>query len=110
MRNIIPQPFSAPPWAAGHLSDDTHSCNCPYILNDQWMSGIATVSVDNGKRIVDGGNDAPPLEEAKANQRLISVAPKLYELLWEVNYVGYALDDNLQKEIDEVLSYVAENK
>lgn len=52
------------------------------------MGGIAEVFVDNGKWVGKGGNDAPPLEEAKANQRLISVLPKMYVFLVELEKMG----------------------
>lgn len=59
-------------WGAGHLSADDHSCNCPYIFDSGCMGGIATVHVDNGLSISEGGNDGPPLEYAKAIQRHIA--------------------------------------
>jgi hypothetical protein len=64
------------PWHTGHLCNDSHSCNCPYIFDEQsYMGGIAEVYVDNGiASIADGANDCPPLEEAKANQRFIALA------------------------------------
>ena len=79
---------SSGPWYTGHLCRDDHSCNCPYIFNEEYMGGIAEVYVNNGKKIGDGGNDAPPLEEAKANQRLISAAPKMYAFLVELEKMG----------------------
>ncbi|MPR62730.1 hypothetical protein D7027_13045 [Ochrobactrum intermedium] len=45
------------------------------------MGCIATVEVDNGRAVSDGGNDAPPLEEAVANMHLIAAAPDMYEAL-----------------------------
>lgn len=68
------------PWIAGHMTDPEHSCNCRSILAGGYAGSIATIDVDNGKRIVDGGNDSPPLEEAIANARLIAEAPALLEL------------------------------
>lgn len=66
------------PWYPGHLCDDTHSCNCASILSETGIFGaVASVHVNNGLSISDGGNDAPSEEEAKANQRLIAAAPDL---------------------------------
>lgn len=82
--DVVAQPakHSSGPWIAGHMADDTHSCNCRYILNGDYMGSIAVVSVDNGIDLIsEGGNDCPPLEEAKANARLIAAAPELLEAL-----------------------------
>lgn len=63
------------PWLAGHLCDDEHPCNCASILSDTGIMGaVATVHHDNGLPISEGGNDAPPLREAKANQKHIAEA------------------------------------
>ena len=75
------------------------------------MGGIATVEVDNGKSIIDGGNDAPPLEEAKANQRLISTAPTIHQLLErviteEVLANDLELKSELKNEIVKVLKFI----
>lgn len=45
------------------------------------MGSVAQITIDNGKRISDGGNDGPPLEEAKANGRLIAAAPDMLAAL-----------------------------
>jgi hypothetical protein len=60
------------PWHAGHLCRDDLECNCPYVLDEGHAGGIATVHVTNNLPISEGGNDAPSLEEAKANQRFIA--------------------------------------
>lgn len=54
-------------WSIPHLAMDDASCNCTSILSERYAGSIAKVSVDNGKTISDGGNDSPPLAEAKAN-------------------------------------------
>ncbi len=69
------------PWYAGHIADDTTDCNCASIVSEYCCGSIAYVTVDNGKSIGDGGNDGPPLEQAKANSFLIAEAPGLYEAL-----------------------------
>jgi len=74
--------FTAGPWHPPHLSDDTTTCNCRSIVEGGYAGGIASVHVHNGiGSIAAGGNDAPPLEEAKANGYLIAAAPELYEAL-----------------------------
>lgn len=70
------------PWYPPHLCDDTTTCNCRSIIDGGYAGGIASVHVHNGIALVsEGGNDAPPLNEAKANGRLIAAAPELYEAL-----------------------------
>lgn len=60
------------PWFEPHISDDNCKCNCRSIVNEGYCGSVATVSLDNGNRVGDGGNDSPPLEEAKANGRFIA--------------------------------------
>jgi hypothetical protein len=73
------------PWSVPHLSSDEAECNCPYILCEGLMGSVADVSVDNGLKVGEGGNDSPPLEEAKANGVFIAHArqdiPKLLRLV-----------------------------
>lgn len=70
------------PWYAGHLADDNHSCNCQSILAENGkMGGVGQVFVDNGKPVSEGGNDAPSLEEAKANLALIVHCVNNFEAL-----------------------------
>ena len=74
--------FTPGPWYPPHLSDDSTTCNCRSIVEGGYAGGIATVHVHNGiASIRDGGNEAPPLEEAKANGHLIAAAPELYDVL-----------------------------
>lgn len=63
------------------LSFGNSRCDCAYVLCDHYAGSICDISINNGKAICDGGNDAPPLEEAKANARLIAAAPTLLSLL-----------------------------
>lgn len=76
--------FTSGPWLPGHMVDDTSSCNCRYVLAESYCGAVCTVEIDNGLRVGDGGNDAPPLEEAKANAHLIAAAPELFYALVEV--------------------------
>ena len=47
--------------------------------------GIARIAVHNGiDSITEGGNDAPVVEQAKANARLIAMAPTTYEALMKL--------------------------
>jgi hypothetical protein len=64
------------PWHAGCLVKEG-PCNCPWITNGAYNGSICDVSIDNGKQISDGGNDAPPLEEAKGNMNFIVAARNL---------------------------------
>src|SRR5688572_20319903 len=73
------------PWVEPHLSRDDTPCNCAYVMAGGYAGSVCTVDKDNGLKIEDGGNDSPPLEEAKANGRLIAAArtalPELAGLL-----------------------------
>ena len=55
------------PWRKPHICDATHSCECRSILSERYAGSIAEITVDNGLLISEGGNDAPPREEAAAN-------------------------------------------
>ena len=70
-------------WSVPHLSDDSTTCNCSYVLNEGYCGYICEVGVDNGKKIADGGNDCPPLEEAKRNGIFIAHAKEDIEFLLE---------------------------
>src|SRR5690606_38077237 len=61
-----------PLWSPHFVRDD-HSCECRMILGEHGpMGGIAQIQVNNGLPVGEGGNDAPPLEEAKANAEHIA--------------------------------------
>ena len=62
------------PWYEPHLSDDSIGCNCGYVLDEAHCGSICEIDVDNGKPIGEGGNDAPCIEEAKANGKFIAHA------------------------------------
>lgn len=53
-------------WFTGHLCDDSHSCNCPYIFSEHQngMGAIATIGTTE--------EEVANIEEAKANQRSIA--------------------------------------
>lgn len=73
--------FTDGPWYPGHLGDETIKCECRSIVSETCMGGVAEVFVDNGLPISDGGNDAPPREEAIANMHLISTAPQMFDMI-----------------------------
>jgi hypothetical protein len=71
--------YSSSPWLGGHFIDPEHSCNCDGIVAfNGKMGSIATITIDNGKSISEGGNDGPSLEEAIANNNLIVKAPDMH--------------------------------
>ncbi len=76
--------FTPGPWYAPHFVDDTTTCNCRSVVCEFYAGAICTIHFDNGKAISDGGNDAPPLEEAKANAQAISALPDLIEALLDL--------------------------
>ena len=59
-------------WSTPHLADDSCECNCTSVLADGYSGSICIISLDNGQKIGEGGNDAPPLAEAKANGEFIA--------------------------------------
>jgi hypothetical protein len=58
-------------------------CDCRYVLCESVMGAVCTVHVADNKPISEGGNDDPPIDEAKANAHLIAAAPDLLEALSE---------------------------
>ncbi len=57
------------------------------MLSECYMGCVTTVAcmdVANNLPISEGGNDAPPLEEARANARLIARSPDMRALLVEM--------------------------
>ena len=86
--------YTKGPWHAPHFTLDEIDFNCGYIIaEDSRMGSIATVNFDNGKSIEEGGYDCPPLEEAKANARLIAAAPDLVEALRDLLVCPAILDE-----------------
>ena len=77
--------YSPGPWMPGHFVDNC-ACNCATILDEGHFGGICTIHIGNGKLVGEGGNDAPPLEEAKGNAHLIAASPDMFELLTRLEY------------------------
>lgn len=73
--------FTPGPWHPGHLGDPTTSCECSHIVSETCFGAICTVEVNNGLRVSEGGNDAPPLEEAIANMHAISAVPLMFHAI-----------------------------
>lgn len=80
------------PWSVPHFADDDVKCNCAYVLSEGYAGAVADVRIGNGRPIGDGGNDCPPLEEAKANAHLIAAAPEMFEALQEFRSSLYVND------------------
>ena len=72
------------PWSVPHMARDEVQCDCAYVLAEPYMGSICTISISDGKTIGEFGNDCPPLDEAKANARLIAAAPDLLDALQEM--------------------------
>jgi hypothetical protein len=71
------------PWHVGCLGGEG-TCQCRNVLDEGYAGGIATIHMSNGiASISEGGNDAPPRDEAIANMRLIAAAPDLLEVARE---------------------------
>ena len=83
------------------------------------FGGIADIHVFNGiDNITEGGNDCPPMEEAKANARLITKSPDMYHLLKKIGDeyndelpTGLLIQiDKLLARIDGTIEFREENK
>lgn len=97
-------------WQAGHLCDLDHPCDCPHIFCGQYMGGIGSVTVNNGKLISEGGNDAPDIDEARANLELIvklkQSAPQLIaamEFAQSIVTQGYFANKDYGWRMDEIM-------
>ncbi len=75
------RPWTKGPWIAGHHTNPDIKCKCRTILSEGYAGGIATIEQRIDLPIGEGGNDAPPEQEAIANARLIAAAPELAEAL-----------------------------
>jgi hypothetical protein len=64
-----------PHFATADQKED--SCQCGYVLNEQYCGAIATVHFSKNKDVENGDN--PLKEEAIANAKLITAAPELLE-------------------------------
>lgn len=94
-------------WRAGHLSDDAHSCDCASVLSEGYMGAVATVHFNNDLPVGEGGNDAPPLSEAKANQRYIAVfGPETAEKLLSERDALLARIAELETAASRILPYL----
>lgn len=66
------------PWHTGCFVDPESACQCRSILAETMCGSVCQISLHNGiETVTDGSNDCPPLEEARANARLIAAAPEL---------------------------------
>lgn len=73
------------PWECKpHIMDSSHKCNCTSWCEEFYAGGILSVHVSNGIPLVsEGGNDAPPFEEAKANAIFIDRAIHAFYPMFE---------------------------
>ena len=75
------------PWSVPHFAQDEVGCDCAYVLCDGVMGAVCTITVSKE-------GDDPPIEQAKANARLIAAAPDLLAALkrvensWRDKYTG----------------------
>jgi hypothetical protein len=84
------------PWYPGHLGSAS-TCQCTSVVADGYFGSICQVSTNNGKAVGDGGNDAPPRDEAIANMHLIAAAPDLLGALKDF-VSGYPEDVHYDKD------------
>ncbi len=71
-------------WFPGCLISNKLKCDCSCVFAEGYMGAVATVHVDNGLPISEGGTDDPPREEARANLLLLSQAKCLLFALTEI--------------------------
>lgn len=95
--------FTPGPWHPGHFGGDG-TCQCKSVVSEGYAGSVCTISVDNGLRIGEGGNDSPPRDEAIANMHLISSAPELLECLKEARRLLTDQDAIDLAHIDEVIA------
>ena len=94
-------------WKAGCLGDDTLSCDCASVLCLGYWGAVATVHYNNGLLVGEGGNDAPPIEEAKANLRYIGAFnPTVAEALLDERDALVARVAELEKGCDMIMPYL----
>lgn len=72
LREIATKASTCGRWSPGHLINDDIACNCAYVFDEVHPGAVATVHVNNGLSLADGGNAAPDLEIAKANLRFMA--------------------------------------
>lgn len=72
------------PWHAGHMTDIDAKCNCRSVVSEHYFGAIAVIPKRSDGPLGEGGNDAPPEDEAIANARLIAAAPDLLAALGAV--------------------------
>jgi len=81
------------PWAC-HFGDDNINCNCRYILGEYGgMGSLATIDVAEETKHAWGDDIGPNEDVAKANARLIAIAPDLAAALLKAEE---ALDDAIR--------------
>lgn len=68
-------------WSIPHIADDTTKCNCVYVLSEGYAGSVCDISVGDGLSVSEGGNDAPPLEQARANAMFIPMAHNAFPRL-----------------------------
>jgi hypothetical protein len=68
------------PWYPGHLGSES-KCQCTSVVSEAYFGSICQVSTNNGKTVSEGGNDAPPKNEAIANMHLIAASPDMLQAL-----------------------------
>lgn len=91
---MTPNKHTPGPWHPGHLGSDG-KCQCANVVDEGYAGGICTIHVGNGKPIGEGGNDAPPRDQAIANMHLIAAAPAMLEALVEAREQIAILQDRL---------------
>ena len=60
-------------WATGCFVNPESKCQCKYIFAEGYCGAIADIRVSSGLPVSEeGGDDDPPIEEARANALLIA--------------------------------------
>lgn len=95
------------PWMVPHFANDDVGCGCASVLAEQYMGAVAEVFIKVDLPLGEGGNDCPPLEEAKANARLIAAAPELLAALVALDEAFCSNNDTRQERHQSRLALIA---
>lgn len=82
------------PWHPGHLGSDS-TCQCANVVDEVYPGGICSIHIDNGKRISEGGNGAPPRGQAIANMHVIAAGPGMLHALAALGFGSDRLDERI---------------
>lgn len=85
-------------WGGAHFSDDSHSCNCRYILGEYGgMGSIATIDVCKEMEQPWGDDEGPDWPQAQANARRIMRVPDMEAALITAERLAEVMEADLKE-------------